>query len=144
MTFHGRIPIDAVPAAIAAADIGLAPTRRNAFTDFSLSTKLYEYAAMGKPIVASRLPMIERAFGHDTVVTYEPGDAASMRAAILGLVDGPAERAARVERTAVVVAATSWRGEAERYVAIIEGLAADGLSSAGPPGHDRSELEESP
>ena len=59
-TFHGRIPVDEVPAAIAAADIGLAPTRRSAFTDYSLSTKAFEYAAMARPVVASRLPMVER------------------------------------------------------------------------------------
>ena len=73
VTFHGRVPIEAVPAAIAAADVGLAPTRRSEFTDFSLSTKAYEYAAMGRTVVASRLPMVERIFGDD-VVTYEPGD----------------------------------------------------------------------
>ena len=32
--FRGRIPLEDVPAAIAAADIGLAPTRRDEFTDF--------------------------------------------------------------------------------------------------------------
>ena len=37
VTFHGRIPIEDVPAAIARADIGLAPTRRDPFTDVSLS-----------------------------------------------------------------------------------------------------------
>ena len=83
VTFHGRIPLDDVPAAIAAADIGLAPTRRNAFTDFSLSTKIFEYAAMGKPVVASRLPLIERTFPAGTVVTYEPGNADDMAHRIL-------------------------------------------------------------
>ena len=48
------------PAAIAAADIGLAPTRRSDFTDFSLSTKAFEYAAMGRTVVASSLPMVEQ------------------------------------------------------------------------------------
>ncbi len=132
VTFHGRIPIADVPAAVAAADIGLAPTRRTRFTDFSLSTKLYEYAAMGKPVVASRLPMVERTFGHDSVVTYEPGDAGSMAAAILGLVDDPADRARRVERTGAIVEASAWGHESVRYRAIVERLAADGLSSAGP------------
>ena len=74
VTFHGRIPIESVPAAIASADIGLAPTRRSDFTDYSLSTKAFEYAAMGRTVVASRLPMVERVFG-DAVVTYEPGNA---------------------------------------------------------------------
>ena len=65
-TFHGRIPIEDVPAAVARADIGLAPTRHDQFTDMSLSTKVFEYAAMGKPVVASRLPMVEATFppGH--------------------------------------------------------------------------------
>ena len=48
VTFHGRIAIDAVPAAVAAADIGLAPTRHDRFTDMSLSTKVFEYAAHGQ------------------------------------------------------------------------------------------------
>ena len=41
----------------------------------SLSTKVFEYAAMGKPVVASRLPMVERTFPTGTVATYPPGDA---------------------------------------------------------------------
>ena len=95
VTFHGRIPIDAVPAAIAAADIGLAPTRRSAFTDYSLSTKAFEYAAMGRPVIASRLPMVEAAFGDD-VVTYEPGDADDLARAIGLVVDDATARDARV------------------------------------------------
>ena len=81
VTFHGRIPIEDVPAAVARADIGVAPTRRDPFTDVSLSTKVFEYAAMGKPVVASRLPMVERTFPPGSVATYDPGDPASMAAA---------------------------------------------------------------
>ena len=89
VTFHGRIPIGEVPAAIAAADVGLAPTRRTEFTDYSLSTKAYEYAAMDRTVVASRLPLVERTFGDD-VVTYAPGDAADLATALEGIVDDPA------------------------------------------------------
>lgn len=122
VTFHGRIPIEAVPAAIAAADIGLAPTRRTVFTDFSLSTKLFEYAAMGKPVVASALPMVERTFPPDTIARYEPGDPADLAAAILRLVDDPADRTRRVERTLERVRALAWEGEAERYVGLVVDL----------------------
>ena len=74
VTFHGRIPIDDVPAAVAAADIGLAPTRLDRFTAMTISGKVYEYGAMGKPVVASRLPLVERSFPEGTVAAYEPGD----------------------------------------------------------------------
>ena len=123
MTFHGRIPIDDVPAAVAAADIGLAPTRRDRFTDLTLSTKVYEYAAMGKPVVASRLPLVERTFPGGTVAVYEPGDADGMAAAILALADDPLRREAAIARMRDVVHEAAWEREAERYVAIVERLA---------------------
>lgn len=123
VAFHGRIPLEAVPAALARADVGLAPTRRDPFTEASLSTKLFEYAAMGKPVVASHLPMVERTFAPDTVLTYEPGDPDDLAAAILRLVDDPADREARVARTGERLRELSWTREAERYAAVIEGLA---------------------
>jgi glycosyltransferase involved in cell wall biosynthesis len=122
VTFHGRIPIDDVPAAIGRTDIGLAPTRRDAFTDVSLSTKVFEYAAMGKPVVASRLPMVERTFPEGSVATYEPGDAASLAAAIARLIDDHAARDQAVEAAAAVVREASWEGEAVRYVGLVERL----------------------
>ncbi len=134
MTFHGRIPIEDVPAAIAAADIGLAPTRRSAFTDFSLSTKIFEYGAMAKPVVASRLPMVERTFPVGSVATYEPGSAGDLATAILRLVDEPLEREVRLARTGERVAELSWAHEGRRYRELIERLIARSRGAAGSAG----------
>jgi glycosyltransferase involved in cell wall biosynthesis len=123
VTFHGRIPIDDVPAAVAAADIGLAPTRLDRFTAMTISGKVYEYGAMGKPVVASQLPLVERSFPEGSVATYEPGDAEGMARAIISLADDPSGREAAVALTQGVVRDAAWEHEAERYVAIIDGLA---------------------
>ncbi len=123
VTFHGRIAIEDVPAAIAAADIGLAPTRRTPFTDVSLSTKVFEYAAMGKPVIATTLPMVEETFPPGTVWTYEPGDAASLATAIESVLDDPAARDRAVAATSAVVRERSWEREAPRYLELIERLA---------------------
>jgi len=107
---------------VAAADIGLAPTRHDRFTDMSLSTKVFEYAAMGKPVVASRLPMVERTFPPGTVSSYPPGDPDAMAEAILGFVDEPVARESAVAHTAEIVRAGSWEHEAEGYLALVERL----------------------
>jgi glycosyltransferase involved in cell wall biosynthesis len=120
--FRGRIPLEDVPAAIAAADIGLAPTRRDAFTDSSLSTKILEYAAMRRPAVASRLPLVERTFGPGTVGTYEPGDPDAMAAVVVGFVDDERGRAEAIDRTEALVAGMSWEGDAPAYLALLRGL----------------------
>ena len=122
VTFHGRIPIEDVPAAVARADIGLAPTRHDRFTDMSLSTTVFEYAAMGKPVVASRLPMVEATFPPGTVATYAPGDAVELAAAIVAFADDSSAREAAVARTAAIVAAGSWEHEAAGYRALVDRL----------------------
>jgi glycosyltransferase involved in cell wall biosynthesis len=129
---HGRIPLEAVAAAVAAADIGVAPTRRDAFTDVSLSTKIFEYAVMGKPVVASRLPTVERYFPPDTLATYTPGDPVDLAAVIGGLVDDPGQRAERSARTDARLRRLAWYREVERYVALVERLALDGRAKDAP------------
>jgi len=125
VSFHGRIPIEDVPAAIARADIGLAPTRRDPFTDASLSTKILEYAAMRRPAIASRLPLVEATFPKGSVATYGPGDAGDLAARILQLVDEPAARESAVVAAAELVATMSWERDARDYLALLERYARD-------------------
>jgi glycosyltransferase involved in cell wall biosynthesis len=120
VVFHGRIPIEDVPRAVAEADIGLAPTRLDPFTHMTLSTKVYEYAAMRKAVVASRLPLIQESFPPDTVMAYEPGNEDEMTGAILALADDAAERVARIERTLEIVRETSWEVASRPYLALVE------------------------
>ena len=124
--FGGRIDLEAVPAAIAAADIGLAPTRRDAFTERSLSTKVFEYAAMGKPVVASSLPMVRHAFPDGAVGLYESGDPADLARAILEVVDRPDARAAMVEAAAGRLAELGWDRQAATYLALVDRLTGAG------------------
>jgi glycosyltransferase involved in cell wall biosynthesis len=133
VTLHGRIPLEAVPAAVAAADIGLAPTRRDPFTELSLSTKVFEYAAMGKPVVASRLATVERYFPPGTATTYAPGDPADLADAILGLVDDAATRERAVAATARRLADLSWERQADVYLALVQRLVARRHPVAAPP-----------
>jgi len=125
VTLHGRIPIRAVPAAIAGTDIGIATTRLDAFTEASLSTKIFEYAAMGKPVVCARLPLVDRTFPAGAVQRYVPGDPGSLADQVLLLVDDRPAREAAVAAASRVVQAHSWERDAPAYLAILERFARD-------------------
>jgi glycosyltransferase involved in cell wall biosynthesis len=127
--FHGRVPLDAVPAALAAADVVLSPIRRTSYAEMSLSTKVFEGAAMEKPVVAADLPAARAEFGADMLSWYAPDDPADLARAILKVLDDVAWRAEAVVRARERVRGLSWDAEAPRYVALVESLARDGVSS---------------
>ena len=81
---------------------------------------------MGKPVVASALPMVERTFPPGSVRGYAPGDAEALATAILELVDDPAAREASVAATLEQVRERSWEHEAEKHWALIERLVRPG------------------
>lgn len=53
-----------IPAVVAALDVCLIPYRVNAYTEGLSPLKLYEYLAMGKPVVATDLPYLRREATH--------------------------------------------------------------------------------
>ena len=65
--------------------------------------------------------MVERTFGEDAV-TYKPGDADDLAVAILGIVDEPEARDARIARALERVRAGSWEHESIRYLALVDRL----------------------
>src|SRR5664280_548247 len=145
ITFGGRIPIEDVPRAVAEGDIAVAPTRLDPFTGMSMSTKVLEGAAMDKPVVASRLPAVERYFKPDTLSMYESGDPESLSAAILALVGDATGRAARVERTRQRLEELSWSRQGEAFLEVVDRLtAASGIQKStqtGPKCPARSRIE---
>jgi glycosyltransferase involved in cell wall biosynthesis len=70
----GKVPYQEVPKYIAAADICLLP----AYTSEKIMQeivpiKFYEYMAMSKPVIATKLPGVMKEFGDDNGVVYVDG-----------------------------------------------------------------------
>lgn len=66
----GKVPFEQIPSYIAAADICLLPAYKNEIMMNIVPIKLYEYMAMGKPIIATNLPGIKKEFGNSSGVLY--------------------------------------------------------------------------
>ena len=107
----------------------LSPIRRNRFSEISLSTKVFEGAVMEKPVVAADLAGARAEFDADMLAWYEPDDPADLAAAIERVVDDPGWRATAIRRAAARARELAWDGEAPRYVALVEELARDRVSS---------------
>jgi glycosyltransferase involved in cell wall biosynthesis len=88
--FTGAVGHEQVPALLDACDVLVSPhVPLDAGADFFGSpTKLFEYMAMGKGIVASRLGQIGEVLKHEaTALLVEPGNAGELSAAVMRLVE---------------------------------------------------------
>jgi glycosyltransferase involved in cell wall biosynthesis len=116
----GRIPQEDGPAYLAACDILASPHIPNpdGTPFFGSPTKLFEYMAMGKGIVASDLDQIGEILKHDkTALVVKPGDAQSLMLGLKMLIDHKElrERLGRAAREEVVANYT-WKEHTRKIV----------------------------
>jgi glycosyltransferase involved in cell wall biosynthesis len=82
-----------------------------------------EYAHMGLPVVASRLPVVEHYFTDDEVLFYEPGSDEALAAAIAQLRLDPERARDRAARASRKLEDLDWAGQRQNYVGLVERLA---------------------
>ena len=125
VTLTGWVRHEDLPGLIARMDVATAPYPASDGHYFS-PLKLYEYLAVGRPIVASRIGQTERALqGTDAALMVAPGDAHGLAEALLRL----ASDAPLLSRLAASAAAAGrrhdWTDNARRVVALArEGVTA--------------------
>jgi glycosyltransferase involved in cell wall biosynthesis len=66
----GKIPFEEIPKHIASADICLLPAYKNEIMMNIVPIKIYEYMAMGKPVIATNLPGLKKEFGNNNGIIY--------------------------------------------------------------------------
>jgi glycosyltransferase involved in cell wall biosynthesis len=121
IVFTGQVPHHRAPAYLDSADILVSPhvPMPDGKPFFGSPTKLFEYLAMGKAIVASNLDQLARVLSHkQTALLVEPGNAVELAHAIRLLSIKPELRGALGKRAReVALAKHTWEQNAARVVA---------------------------
>jgi glycosyltransferase involved in cell wall biosynthesis len=73
--YLGPVRLEDLVLEIENCDVGIIPNRRNPFTEINTPTRIFEYLARGKPVIAPRTPGIQDYFGQDNLFFFEPGNA---------------------------------------------------------------------
>ncbi|RLF57528.1 MAG: hypothetical protein DRN25_06420, partial [Thermoplasmata archaeon] len=101
MIMAGRQPYDLLPQFLAASDICLLPAYNNEIMRDIVPIKMYEYMAMGKPVIATKLPGIMKEFGNGNGVTYVDKPEDAVRKAIELIENGEVKREGEKARSFV-------------------------------------------
>lgn len=111
----GRKP-DQMAVEIQGCDVGVIPNQRNPFTDINTPTRIFEYLALGKPVVAPDTPGILDYFGPDELFYFSPGDADSMANTIRAVATDWEGAVIHAERGQDVYLRHTWQSEREKLV----------------------------
>ncbi len=122
VSYRGRVPLERIAAEIPAADAGVVPNERTPFTELNLPTRIFEYLAMGRPVVAPRTRGVLDYFGEGELYLFEPGDADDLARAIGRALKPGRARTAVLARGIEVYRRHAWALEAERLVGLYERL----------------------
>ena len=124
VTLHGRVLIDDLPALLAASDIGLVPSLPEPYLQYSLSTKLLEYAAMRVPAIASDLGTFRHHFT-DAALRFVPGgDPAALARAVTELAADPEGTVAMGIEAQRQATAYDWEHQKATYLEVVDRLIA--------------------
>jgi glycosyltransferase involved in cell wall biosynthesis len=123
-TLHGAVPMDDLPLLLAGADIGLVPSLHEPYLEYSLSTKLLEFAAMGVPTIATDLATFRHHFT-DTALRFIPGgEPLALARAVESLADDPEGTVAMGLEAQRQATAYDWEHQKAAYLATVGRLIA--------------------
>lgn len=115
-----------VPLQLMLADVGVYPAHADVHMNLATPTKVLEYAAMGLPIIASRLSMVEEIFGDSAILFFEAGNPAQFADCVLKLHREPTlRRELSAHAYQIFQQKLSWGSEFENYRKMLARLLKD-------------------
>jgi glycosyltransferase involved in cell wall biosynthesis len=97
--------------AIEECDLGIIPNHRNIFTEINTPTRIFEYLALAKPVIAPKAKGIQDYFGDNDLIFFELGNADDLARKIEFAYSHPEEVADTVKRGQEVYLSHTWSRE---------------------------------
>jgi Glycosyltransferase len=109
--YLGPCNLNQVVEAIEDCDLGIIPNHRNIFTEINTPTRIFEYLALAKPVIAPKTRGIQDYFGDDDLIFFELGDADDLARKIEFAYSHPAYVVETVKRGQAVYLSHTWSRE---------------------------------
>jgi glycosyltransferase involved in cell wall biosynthesis len=117
--YFGERPLEGIVKAIKTCDVGVIPNHRSAFADINTPTRIFEYLAIGKPVIAPRTPGIQDYFSEDSLLFFEAGNADQLAEQIEFVALRPSDALSITERGQQIYNTHLWNRERHTLVSLV-------------------------
>jgi glycosyltransferase involved in cell wall biosynthesis len=104
----GFVPFEQMIEEILLADVCVVAVKKNAYSVLVHTNKMYEYIALERPVIASRLDSVAAYFDDDSLSFFEPGDAVDLAEKLIAAAAHLGELPQRVARASVRYEELRW------------------------------------
>jgi glycosyltransferase involved in cell wall biosynthesis len=122
VTYLGFVPFEVMIKEILAADLTLVPFKRNPYSVLVHTNKMYEYIALQKPVVVSKLDSVAAYFSEDSLAFFEPDSDEDLAKKIKYAFTHPKEISCRVENSTRIYETYRWDNERKKYLDVYRAL----------------------
>lgn len=122
--FMGPRSLEKLAGEIESCDVGVVPNQRNTFTDINTPTRIFEYLALGRPVIAPGTQGVQDYFGPESLVFFDAGNATDLANKMAIVASDPENAMQIAERGQKIYLAHSWQQERETLVGLVAGLLA--------------------
>jgi glycosyltransferase involved in cell wall biosynthesis len=123
--YLGPKKLEEIVEAIEECDLGIIPNQRNIFTEINTPTRIFEYLALEKPVVAPRVPGICDYFDEGSLIFFELGNAQDLARQIEYVYHRPDDVREKVRRGVDVHRQHRWRDERLQLLGLVDELLRD-------------------
>lgn len=120
--YLGPKRLEELVAEIETCDVGVIPNHRNPFTDINTPTRIFEYLALGKPVIAPGTPGIQDYFNPESLLFFEAGNAGELAKKIECVYFNSRKATETAERGQQIYLAHTWQEERATLVGLVSGL----------------------
>jgi glycosyltransferase involved in cell wall biosynthesis len=114
----GFVPFDQMIEEILLADVCVVAVKKNAYSVLVHTNKMFEYIALERPVIASRLGSVAAYAPDDALLFFESGDHGDLAAKLTWAAAHPQELARQVTTAARMYQTLQWEKEKQGYVAV--------------------------
>ena len=114
----GFVPFEQMIEEILLADVCIVAVKKNAYSVLVHTNKMYEYVAMHRPVVATRLDSVAAYFPDDALLYFEPGKDDDLAGKLKHAFAHPDEMAERVAKAADIYERYRWEAEKRHYLRV--------------------------
>ncbi|HET9218514.1 MAG TPA: glycosyltransferase family 4 protein [Terriglobia bacterium] len=120
--YLGPKPLEQIVEAIGQCDVGVIPNQRSIFTELNTPTRIFEYLALGKPVIAPNAPGITDYFDGESLIYFDLGNAEDLAQKLEYTFRNPEKVRETARRGQEIHLRHTWRAERGTLLNLVSSL----------------------